>query len=91
MREIRIRPAIADHDFNIKVKSIRRLLLKDKVRVAVIFRGREYSHPELGTTLLDRVISNTKDVAHVESRVEKDRRCFLVLCSGGELVFKKLS
>lgn len=91
MREIRLRPAIADHDFKVKVKSIRRLLEKDSVKVSVFFKGREHSHPERGTALLDRVIQDTKDIAVVSKRVEKDN-CFLILVrSGGELVFKKLS
>jgi translation initiation factor IF-3 len=56
LREIRLRPKIGDHDFEAKAKKARKLLADgDKVKVTVLFRGREITHPELGWKLLQRM------------------------------------
>lgn len=80
MKEIRLRPRIAEHDLQTKIRAVRRLVLKDKVKVQVFFKGREYTHLELGLNVLNRVVEETKDVARVESSVAKDRY-FVVLVS----------
>jgi len=66
LRELRFRPAIDDHDFDAKVKTIRKLLEDgDKVKVTVRFRGREITHPEIGWKLTQRVVESLKGVATV--------------------------
>ena len=56
LREVRFRPSIDDHDFEAKVRTIKKLLDEgDKVKVTIRFRGREITHPELGWKLLQRV------------------------------------
>jgi len=90
LREIQIRPRIAPHDLETKINNVRRLLKKDRVKVVVIFRGREFSHVDIGINLLDKVIDATKDVAHVERKVTQDKQYFIILC-GGESVFKTVS
>jgi len=56
LREVRLRPSIDDHDFEAKVRLVKKLLDEgDKVKVAIRFRGREITHPELGWRLLQRV------------------------------------
>jgi translation initiation factor IF-3 len=56
LREVRFRPNIDDHDFEAKVRTIKKLLDEgDKVKVTVRFRGREITHPQLGWKLLQRV------------------------------------
>jgi translation initiation factor IF-3 len=56
LREVRFRPSIDDHDFEAKVRTIKKLLDEgDKVKITVRFRGREITHPELGWKLLQRV------------------------------------
>jgi translation initiation factor IF-3 len=56
LREVRFRPNIDDHDFDAKIRTIKKLLDEgDKVKVTVRFRGREITHPELGWKLLQRV------------------------------------
>jgi translation initiation factor IF-3 len=56
LREVRFRPSIDDHDFEAKVRTIKKLLDEgDKVKVTVRFRGREITHPELGWKLIQRV------------------------------------
>lgn len=79
MKEIRIRPRIAEHDLLIKINNVRRLLAKDRVKVSIIFRGRELSHFDLGKKILDRVIEETKDIAKVESRSGKGNVYFVIL------------
>lgn len=62
---------IEDHDFNVKYKNAVRFLEDgDKVKVTIMFRGRELSHPELGEVLLNRMAQQLKEIAVVE-RVPK--------------------
>ena len=64
LKEIRIRPRVKDHDLETKIKIARKLLEEgDKVRVFVVFRGREITHPELGIRALKKVANDLKDVA----------------------------
>jgi len=75
IREIRLRPKIGEGDFETKVRSIRKLIEEgDKVRVTVMFRGREITHPDLALKLVHRVIEALKDIAIVESLPAMDGR-----------------
>jgi len=67
LREVRFKPKIGAHDIDTKTKAVDKLLKQgDKVKVSVMFRGREITHPEIGRELLLRVANNLKDVATVE-------------------------
>ncbi len=67
LKEIRMRPKTDDHDLAVKVRKVEEFLGEgDKVKVGVIFRGREMAHPDLGRRLLDQVIADLKNVAVVE-------------------------
>jgi translation initiation factor IF-3 len=67
VKEIKLRPMIDDHDYDVKMRSIRRFFEEgDKVKVTLRFRGREMAHQELGSQLLDRVKSDTAPLAKVE-------------------------
>ena len=79
MKEIQIRPRIAEHDLQTKIRNTKRILKKDKVKVAIIFKGRELSHPEFGESIIDRVITDLQDCSKVYSRVTKDRQMFVIL------------
>ena len=71
IKEVKLRPGIEDHDFGVKLKAAQRFLEDgDKVKVTIMFRGRELSHPELGEVLLTRMADALKDTAVVE-RVPK--------------------
>lgn len=71
IKEVKLRPGIEDHDFNVKYKNAVRFLEDgDKVKVTIIFRGRELSHPELGEVLLNKMAEQLKEIAIVE-RVPK--------------------
>ena len=66
-KEIKFRPKTEQHDMDFKVKHVRNFLeAGNKVRLAVVFRGREITHPQTGMAVLNRVIEATNDIATVE-------------------------
>ena len=68
IKEIKMRPMIDDHDYDVKLRAIKRFFEEgDKVKITLRFRGREMAHQELGQQLLDRVKKDTVDIAKVES------------------------
>jgi translation initiation factor IF-3 len=81
VKEIKLRPMIDDHDYQVKMRSMERFFEEgDKVKVTLRFRGREMAHQELGTRLLNRVKEDTTKLAKVESepRIE-GRQMVMVL------------
>ena len=68
LKEIKLRPLTAEHDVGVKIKNIRRFLVQgDKVKVSMIFRGRERSHTDLGFDLLQEIIKRIEDIGVVEA------------------------
>ncbi|MBA7712489.1 Translation initiation factor IF-3 [subsurface metagenome] len=75
LREVRLRPKIGDHDFEAKARSARKLLEGgNKVKVTVMFRGREITHPEIGRRLLERMAESLEGAAAVERQPLMDGR-----------------
>jgi translation initiation factor IF-3 len=69
IREMRLRPKIGDHDYEAKVRIVHKLLGEgDKVKIVVMFRGREVTHADLGIKLLQRVVESLKGVAGIEKQ-----------------------
>jgi translation initiation factor IF-3 len=69
IREIRLRPKIGDHDFEAKVRVAKKLLNGgDKIRIVVLFRGREITHPDLGAKLLERMVESLKGIVGIEKQ-----------------------
>jgi translation initiation factor IF-3 len=67
VKEVKFRPKIEDHDVAFKIKNIRRFLAqKDKIKISLIFRGREIAHPQIGIALLKRVAAELEDIGTVE-------------------------
>ena len=67
VHEVRLRPRTGQHDIDLKVRTVERLLAEgDKVKLSVMFRGREVSHPEVGQEVLDRALSRLGEAASVE-------------------------
>ncbi len=67
LREVRMKPKIDDHDVDFKTRIAAKLLKRgDKVKVTVMFRGREITHPQIGKALLDRVLASLEEVAILE-------------------------
>jgi translation initiation factor IF-3 len=81
LREVRFRPKIGEHDIQFKLRTVQKLLEEgDKVKVAMLFRGREITHPELGRDLLDRVAREMVDNAVVEKPPTLDgKRMIMIL------------
>ncbi len=81
VKEVKYRPNIDDHDFEIKTKRARKFLAAGKkVKFTVFFRYRQLRRPELGVEVLDRVVKELADIAAVESRSGMDgRRLVMVL------------
>ena len=75
IREIKFRPKIAQHDYNTKKCHVMRFLNnRDKVKITIMFRGREMAHPERGEQLLNRLAEELQDLAVVEQRPVQDGR-----------------
>ena len=75
IKEIKMRPNIDIHDYEVKMRSVRRFFEEgDKVKVTLRFRGREMAHQELGVKLLDRVKEETAPIAKVEAEPRLEGR-----------------
>jgi translation initiation factor IF-3 len=75
VREIKFRPKIAQHDYDTKKGHVERFLRgRDKVKVTIMFRGREMAHPERGEMILNRLAEDLGDLAIVEQRPQQDGR-----------------
>jgi translation initiation factor IF-3 len=75
IREIKFRPKIAQNDYDTKKGHVKRFLLgRDRVKVTIMFRGREVTHPERGTALLDKLAGELSEVAIVEQTPLQDGR-----------------
>lgn len=75
LREVRFKPKIGVHDVDFKTKVVRKLLEGgDKVKVSVMFRGREITHPDIGRELLLRIAGNLREVGSVERQPSMEGR-----------------
>jgi translation initiation factor IF-3 len=80
VREIKLRPKIADNDYETKKSHVVRFLNgDDRVKVTIMFRGREQSHPERGVALLMRLAEDVADLGVVEQRPIQDGRNMTML------------
>ncbi len=81
LREIRLRPKIGDHDFEAKTRSVKKLLQEgDKVKITIMFRGREISHAEQGWKLLEKMMESLKGMVGIEKQpIMEGSRMFMVL------------
>jgi translation initiation factor IF-3 len=80
VREMKLRPKISDHDFGTKRGHVERFLKGgDKVKVTIMFRGREVQHPELGERLLRRMAEDLGDFGKVESQPNLDGRNMIMV------------
>jgi translation initiation factor IF-3 len=87
IREIKFRPKIAQHDYDTKKGHVRRFLTgKDKVKITIMFRGREVTHPDRGIALLDRLADELSDVGVVEQSPLQDGRNMTMLLAPSKSV-----
>ncbi|MGZ3264166.1 MAG: translation initiation factor IF-3 [Croceibacterium sp.] len=82
IKEIKMRPNIDVHDYDVKMRSVRKFLEEgDKVKMTLRFRGREMAHQELGMDLLNRVRDDTAEIAKVEAYPRLEGRQMLMVLS----------
>ncbi|WP_174678711.1 translation initiation factor IF-3 [Veillonella denticariosi] len=75
LKEVKLRPHIEDHDFYVKMKNASKFLAEgNKVKVTIMFRGRELSHPELGMAVLTRFADELKETASIEKAAKLEGR-----------------
>jgi translation initiation factor IF-3 len=87
IREIKFRPKIAQNDYDTKKGHVRRFLKgKDRVKVTIMFRGREVTHPERGVALLDRLAEELVDVGVVEQSPLQDGRNMTMMLAPSKAV-----
>ena len=80
VREIKLRPKIAQHDYETKRGHVERFLKQqDKVKVTIMFRGREQSHPERGRMLLDRLLQDVSEIGVMEQAPLQEGRNMTML------------
>jgi translation initiation factor IF-3 len=80
IKEMKFRPKIDEHDYSTKTKHVERFLNEgSKVKITIMFRGREMAHPELGKKILDRIAEQVKDVGNVEAAPRVDGRNMLMV------------
>ncbi len=86
VREIKFRPKIAQHDYDTKKGHVMRFLkARDKVKVTIMFRGREMAHPERGEMILNRLAEELQDLAIIEQRPQQDGRNMTMMLAPGKL------
>jgi translation initiation factor IF-3 len=71
LKELKFRPKIEEHDYNVKLKHIRRFITEgDKVKLTVRYRGREIVFQSHGLELLNRIVQDVEDIAVVDKKPE---------------------
>jgi translation initiation factor IF-3 len=92
IREIKFRPKIAEHDYATKKGHVTRFLkARDKVKVTIMFRGREVAHPERGEIILNRLAEELGELAVVEQRPQQDGRNMTMMLGPGRLAMAEES
>lgn len=82
IKEIKIRPKTGEHDLNVKIGHIKKFLeKKDKVKVTVVFRGREITLSQIGRDLLSKIVEETSETAVVEQNPKFEGRTIVMILS----------
>jgi translation initiation factor IF-3 len=80
LKEIKVRPKTGEHDLQVKIGHIKKFIeKKDKVKVSVIFRGREITLSDLGMTVLERIVEETKEIAMLEQEPKFEGRILVMV------------
>jgi len=84
LREVRMKPKIDDHDVGVRMRTVEKLLKEgDKVKVSVMFRGREVTHPQIGRALLERIYERVKDIGIIEKPASMEGRFMTMILTPG--------
>lgn len=82
IKEVRFRPRISDHDLGIKVNRVKKFIAAgSKVKITIMYRGREMARQDLGEDLIERIVESLEDVATVEKRGDLEGRRISVVMS----------
>ncbi len=82
LKEVKYRPGIDDHDFDTKTRHARRFLEEgNKVKVTLMFRGRQIAHPELGRAVVERVATELADIGKIESDAKMEGKSMTMILS----------
>ena len=80
LKEIKVRPKTGEHDLQVKIGHIKKFLeKKDKVKVTVMFRGREITLSDLGKAVLERIVEETKEIAMLEQEPKFEGRILVMI------------
>jgi translation initiation factor IF-3 len=81
LREVRLRPKIGDHDLEAKTRTIKKFIVDgDKVKVTMMFRGREITHSDIGWGLLKKIVEQMKGLAMIEKQPSMEgQRMYIIL------------
>jgi translation initiation factor IF-3 len=81
LREVRLRPKIGEHDLEAKTRNIKKFLTDgDKVKITMMFRGREITHPDIGWGLLKKIVDQMKGLALIEKQPAMEgQRMYIVM------------
>ncbi|MGA1867052.1 MAG: translation initiation factor IF-3 [bacterium] len=80
VKEIKLRPKTEEHDFQFKLKNARKFLQDgNKVKLTILFRGRELAHREIGEELLTRMASQIEDVGNIEQKPRQEGRNMIMI------------
>ena len=82
VKEVKIRPKTEEHDYQFKLRHIERFLAnKNRVKVTIMFRGREIAYPQLGAKILDRIVEELKDQINIDSQPKMEGRNMIMYIS----------
>jgi translation initiation factor IF-3 len=80
VKEVKMRPGTDTHDYNFKLEHAKKFLKQgDKVKMTVVFRGREMAHMELGRVLLDRVVADISESGNIEMTPRQEGRTMIMI------------
>lgn len=82
VKEIKLRPKTDVHDIEVKAKHIRRFIEdKNKVKVSIVYRGREIAHKEIGLKVMEELLKRVEDVVKIESEAKFDGKSYSIVLS----------
>jgi len=80
VKEVKLRPKTEEHDYATKLRHVREFIEEgNKAKITIMFRGREITHRELGTQIIDDVMSDTKDIAIVDQQVRLEGKTMFII------------
>lgn len=82
VKEIRLRPKVGEHDYQVKLNHVRRFLTRgDRIKVTLMFRGREMAHQELGRSVLERFAKDISDIGTIDKGPLAEGRFLILIVS----------